>query len=326
MPRDHARLGRPQGSVPRRLASSQPGQHVALGSPLGALGEPTVACDVQHQSRDPGVLVRGQPRDGGARVVHTSIGVDDRLLEQAVGRGREVGIHHADVVIGDHLVLDDVRDLACRDQPLLEAIDLVGHGVELDLDDHPEEPVAADRGTEQLGVVDAADLAQGPVGQDHSQRTHARRQAPGAEVRPVRIHRHGAADAEHIDAGHRPHREPTLVQRLQDLRPGRARTDSYDAVLGVRRHRCHVPHVEHQPAGVGGLSTHAVPRATDRDLEVVVAGIRQGVLHLVDDAWADHPVDGHRIDAAGVVHRPATLHQSGEGSIDPLHHLRRGRP
>ena len=111
---------------------------------------------------------------GHLRVVDAAVAVEDDLVEEAPGRGGQVAVHHPDGLVGDHLVLDDVRDVGRGDEPLLEAVDLVGHGLQLDLDDHAEEPVTADRRAEELGVGVAADAAHRAVGGDQEERTDGR--------------------------------------------------------------------------------------------------------------------------------------------------------
>ena len=256
---------------------------------------------VQHEASDPRVLVLPQWRDGLPVVVDAAVGVDDGLVQECPGRGGQVGVHHPVVVVGHQLALEDLGERRGRHPAFPEVVQGVVHGVELDLQDHPEQSVAPDHGSEQLGVVAAVDLPDGAVREHQADRAHGGREAAGAEVGAMGVDRDGAADAEYVDAGHRGHRETLRVGGLEDVSPGCTGADAHRAPDLVDRDPVHVAHVQDERTRERGLAAHAVLGPGHRDGKSLRACECEGLTDLVVGAGPDHPVHGRAVEAAGVV-------------------------
>lgn len=154
--RDEAGLGGPQRLVARLVAGPEPREHLLLRRPFDPLPEAAVSGEIEEEPRDRRVLLRLQRRQRLVVLLGRLVGVDDHLIEEADWRCGEVAEHHAVAVVrGDHLV-ERRGEVGGRDGALGEPVHLAGHQAELRLDDHPEEPVAADPRTEQVGSFSAS--------------------------------------------------------------------------------------------------------------------------------------------------------------------------
>ncbi len=125
----------------------------------------------------------------------------------------------------------------------------------------------------------------------------------------MRVDRHRAADAEHVDAGHGGDRQPRRVHRLEHLVPRRPGLHHRRPGLHVHRDRVQAAHVDDEPARVRRLPAQRVLRATHRHGEVVLGGVGE---RRPDPGLVDRPHDpehGGAGQAARVRHRAALLGQ-----------------
>ena len=123
---------------------------------------------VQHEAPDPGVLVLPQRRDRLVVAVKALVGVDDGLVQERRRRRGQVGVHHAVAVVRNEFVLEELRKRGGRHRSLTEVVHGVLHRLELDLENHPEQPIAPDHSAEQLRIVAAVDLPDRPVHEHHA--------------------------------------------------------------------------------------------------------------------------------------------------------------
>jgi hypothetical protein len=134
----------------------------------------------------------------------------------------------------------------------------------LDLGDHAESPVAADRGAEEPGVLRTRELERLAPSRHQLQRPHGVHHGTAPDVPPVAVHRDGAADGEVTEALHDLHRQITGIDPVLHVPPAHPGLDPDHPAPRIEEHGLvHRAHVQVQRPGLGDLAALAVAPAAD---------------------------------------------------------------
>jgi hypothetical protein len=303
---DQARLALGLGLRAAHRTGLQARLQVFLGPPLRFHRQRAELGQVEDEAPEIDPAQLGQRRDRGARGVGPPVAVEQHLAQERAARRGQVPVHQADGGVGLELTREDAGELAIVEQPALRAIDDVVGDLQLGVEDHAEQAVAAEHQPEQLGVLGAGGPHHRAVGQHHAHRPQRAADRAGRVVHAVGVDGDRAAHGEDVGGLHRLHREAG-VQELLDVVPGGAALRRQRARLGVEPQAVEARHVEHDGARREGLSSHAVADAGDRHPQAVLAGEAQGRPDVVLLTHADDAVHRSAVQAAGVVDRPASL-------------------
>ena len=179
-----------------------------------------------------------------------------------------------------------------------------GHEAQHDRVDEAEEPVAADRQPEELGVLGAAADAQLAVGIDERERLHVGDEGRQRESAAMDVRREASAHRQAVGASllliERPLSRAGVLRRgevFEQLRPLHAGLDLDQAASGVEReHPVQPAGVDQDAVGRELLSAHGVPPPSDAHGPPVPARELQRAAHCVDRLRVGDAVDPSRVE------------------------------
>ena len=229
-----------------------------------------------------------------------------RLGQERLRGDGEAAVGHPDIRAPAHLPIEQLGVRARGHHELLGTVTLVGDHSQVHVEDHPEQPVAAQGQREQLGVLSARATNDAAVGQQDAEGLDAGRDGRLSALPSVAVDADRPAHGEVVVRLHHRHGPAMLVQHVQDLEPSRPRTRAHDPGSLVESDVAEGQHVDHDAVAGDGVPTHAVPGAGDRDGNVRGGSAEDEVPELClgrGRIGRDGPdlEDGSRVEAARIV-------------------------